>query len=79
MCAEYSLSPRQIEIVLLLLQGKNKKEIASELKSLRGKKRGKPISVKTADNHIQKIYEVLKVHSQYELISLFIPLRNNGE
>ena len=79
MCDKYSLSPRQIEIVLLLLQGKNKKEISAELKSLRGKKRGKSISVKTADNHIQKIYEVLKVHSQYELISLFIPLRNNSE
>jgi len=73
-CSSYSLTPRQREVTGLLLQGKSKKEIARELKNHRkGKGRRALISVKTADNHIQKIYRILDVHSQYELISKFLP------
>jgi len=72
-CRDHSLSERQVEIVLLLVQGKSKKEIAASLKPVRGKDREKPISIKTVDNHIQKIYELFNVHSQYELIALCNP------
>lgn len=72
-CSSYSLTPRQREVTALLLQGKSKKEIARELKSHRNVKGRKAlISVKTADNHIQKIYRIFDVHSQYELISKFL-------
>jgi DNA-binding NarL/FixJ family response regulator len=72
-CHERGLSERQTEIVHLLLQGRSKKDIAACLKPIRGKNGGQGISVKTVDNHVQKLYEAFGVHSQYELMALFTP------
>lgn len=69
--ADYSLTERQQQVLRLLLAGKNKKEIARELKP--GKGRGSSVSVKTVDNHIQSIYRILDVHSHSELLARFLP------
>ncbi len=50
---DYSLSPREVDILQLLVEGLPKKIIADKLK----------ISYHTVDSHLRKIYEKLEVHS----------------
>lgn len=56
---EYGLTEREKEILKILVQGKNKKQAASEL----------CISQYTLDTHLKNIYAKLHVHSQIDLIS----------
>jgi DNA-binding NarL/FixJ family response regulator len=50
---DYSLSPREVDILELLVEGLPKKIIADRL----------TISYHTVDSHLRKIYEKLEVHS----------------
>jgi len=50
---DYNLSPRETEILQLLVEGFTKKNIAGKL----------IISYHTVDSHLRKIYEKLEVHS----------------
>jgi DNA-binding CsgD family transcriptional regulator len=54
-----SLTPRQIQVIKLLLDGYRYSEIAKELF----------ISVNTARNHVQRIYEILRVSGKQGLTS----------
>ncbi|HGY55271.1 MAG TPA: response regulator transcription factor [Caldithrix abyssi] len=56
---DYGLTEREKEILKLLVEGKNKKQTASELN----------ISQYTLDTHLKNIYAKLHVHSQIDLIS----------
>ena len=56
---EYGLTEREKEILKLLVQGKNKKQTASDL----------CISQYTLNTHLKNIYAKLHVHSQIDLIS----------
>ena len=56
---DYGLTEREKEILKSLVEGKNKKQVASELF----------ISLYTVDTHLKNIYTKLHVHSQIELIS----------
>jgi DNA-binding CsgD family transcriptional regulator len=56
-----SLSPRQIQVIKLLLDGYRYTEIAKALY----------ISVNTARNHVQRIYRILGVRGKQGLISRF--------
>jgi len=53
-----SLTPRQIEICALVLQGANNREIAREL----------GIGVQGVKNHLRMIYDRLKVRDRVQLI-----------
>lgn len=53
------LSPREIEVYNLLLEGKGQKEIAQELK----------IAVSTANTHLQIIYQKKFANGQKELMA----------
>ncbi|MEG1830202.1 MAG: helix-turn-helix transcriptional regulator [Raoultibacter sp.] len=57
-CQEVQLSPRQTEVFMLLVRGRNAKVIEEELF----------ISNHTAKTHIYRIYQKLGVHTQQELI-----------
>ncbi|MEG0218219.1 MAG: LuxR C-terminal-related transcriptional regulator, partial [Raoultibacter sp.] len=57
-CQEAQLSPRQTEVFMLLVRGRNAKVIEEELF----------ISNHTAKTHIYRIYQKLGVHTQQELI-----------
>ena len=52
------LTPRETEIVLLLLTGKNKREIAQKLN----------LSISTIKTNIEHIYLKFGVHSKLQLI-----------
>ncbi len=55
----YQVTPRELEIINLVIQGKSNQEIAKMLF----------ISPATVKNHLRHIFEKLKVSSRYELIS----------
>ncbi|MGK7396619.1 MAG: ATP-binding protein [Candidatus Cyclobacteriaceae bacterium M3_2C_046] len=55
---EYQLTERQVEIIKLVEQGLEYKQIADQLH----------LSVKTIHRHIQNLYEKMGVHSKLELI-----------
>ncbi len=55
----YGLSPRERELILLVLQGRNNSEIAETLF----------ISVSTVKSHLSNIYEKFGVKNRYELIT----------
>jgi DNA-binding NarL/FixJ family response regulator len=57
--AGFSLTPREIEVLNLLSQGKSHKMIAGELF----------ISIHTVDSHIRNIYEKLQVNCVAEAVS----------
>ena len=59
--AKYGISPREQEIVLLVLQGSSNSRIGKTLF----------ISLNTVKSHLRNIYGKLGVRSRYELISLF--------
>lgn len=56
---DYSLTPREKEILLLLTNGNSYKMIAADLE----------ISIETVKTHMKKIYEKLHVNSQSEAVS----------
>lgn len=56
--ASYGLTPREREVLELLLEGKTADDVSAEL----------VISVATVRTHIHRIYEKVGVHSQIELI-----------
>ncbi len=60
-CNEFKITDRQKEIIELLIDGKEYKEIAQSLN----------LSVKTIDNHIQNIYQKTNTHNKIELVSIF--------
>lgn len=61
-CSDFLLTDRQREIVELVLQGMEYKEIAGKL----------ALSLKTIGNHLQAIYEKTKVHNKVDLVRLFM-------
>ncbi|MCW7762204.1 response regulator transcription factor [Photorhabdus luminescens] len=60
--ARYALTPRECEVVELILQGKGSPQIAEKLF----------ISTGTVKNHRKNIYQKLQIRSQAELFSLFM-------
>ncbi len=58
---EFDLTGRQIEIIKLVEQGLEYKQIANELS----------ISLKTVHRHIQILFEKLQVHNKIELLNMF--------
>ncbi|NRN30356.1 response regulator transcription factor [Photorhabdus heterorhabditis] len=58
----YALTPRECEVVELILQGKGSPQIAEKLF----------ISTGTVKNHRKNIYQKLQIRSQAELFSLFM-------
>jgi len=57
--ADYNLTPHEIRILKLLVEGHNYKSAASELK----------VTPSTINFHLQKIYEKLQVHSKSEAVA----------
>ena len=57
---KYKISKREEEIIFLILQGKNNREICDELY----------ISVHTVKNHIYSIFQKLDIKNRYQLINL---------
>lgn len=58
--AEFKLTPREIDVVLILAKGRNKERAAEELHLAR----------ETVKTHTANIYRKLAIHSQQELIDL---------
>jgi DNA-binding NarL/FixJ family response regulator len=56
---DFSLSPREKEILASLVKGNSYKLVAAEL----------AISIQTVKTHIKKVYEKLHVHSQSEAVA----------
>ena len=56
---EYNLSNRETEILHHIVEGKTKKEIASELY----------LSFHTVDFHLRNIYKILQVHSRSDAVA----------
>ena len=57
-CNELKITNREKEIIELIIEGKEHKEISNELK----------ISINTVRNHIQNIYEKCQVQNKVEMI-----------
>jgi len=57
--ADYQLTPHEIRILKLLVEGHNYKTAAAELK----------VTPSTINFHLQKIYEKLQVHSKSEAVA----------
>jgi DNA-binding NarL/FixJ family response regulator len=53
------LTPRQVEVLRLLEQGRSTKQIAAELR----------LSIATVRNHIRRLFEALGVHSRLEAVA----------
>ncbi|MBN1797759.1 MAG: response regulator [Spirochaetales bacterium] len=60
-CREIEISPREKQIIFLLLKGNQYKEIADQLH----------ISMNTVNSHIRKIYKKCSVNNKLELLNLF--------
>ena len=57
--ADYHLSPHEIKILKLLMEGRSYRTVASELK----------VTPSTVSFHLQRIYEKLQVHSKTEAVA----------
>lgn len=68
-CEEKKVTKREKEVILLLLQGKSKKEIAAELH----------IAINTSKRHIENIYAKLEICDRFELFALFTPPESTVE
>jgi PAS domain S-box-containing protein len=53
------LTPRQVEVLRLLEQGRSTKQIAAELR----------LSIETVRNHIRRLFRALGVHSRLEAVA----------
>ena len=62
---DYALTPREVELLSLMVDGKSYKMIASDLN----------ISLQTVKTHLKHIYEKLQVHSQSEAVAKAIKER----
>ena len=60
-CGQFGISPREREIIQLLLKGKSNKEIEDSLF----------ISMGTVKNHVYRIFQKLEVKNRSQLIALF--------
>jgi PAS domain S-box-containing protein len=59
------LTPRQVEVLRLLEQGRSTKQIAAELH----------VSTETVRNHIRRLFRALRVHSRLEAVAAARSLR----
>jgi DNA-binding NarL/FixJ family response regulator len=57
--ADYHLTPHEIKILKLLMEGRSYRTVASELK----------VTPSTVSFHLQRIYEKLQVHSKTEAVA----------
>jgi DNA-binding NarL/FixJ family response regulator len=57
--ADYQLTPHEIKILKLLMEGRSYRTVASELK----------VTPSTVSFHLQRIYEKLQVHSKTEAVA----------
>lgn len=57
--ADYQLTPHEIRILKLLMEGRSYRTVASELK----------VTPSTVSFHLQRIYEKLQVHSKTEAVA----------
>jgi len=57
--ADYHLTPHEIKILKLLMEGRSYRTVASELK----------VTASTVSFHLQRIYEKLQVHSKTEAVA----------
>jgi DNA-binding CsgD family transcriptional regulator len=64
---EYRLSPREMQCVSLLTEGRELKDVA-ELMS---------IGIETVRQYVKNIYKKMGVHKQHELVSLALEYRRN--
>jgi DNA-binding CsgD family transcriptional regulator len=64
---EYRLSPREMQCVSLLTEGRDLKDVA-ELMS---------IGIETVRQYVKNIYKKMGVHKQHELVSLALEYRRN--
>ncbi len=62
MAAEHSITPRELEIVELILKGRSNKQIADLL----------CIAHHTVKNHLYRLYQKLEVKNRYELVTFFL-------
>ena len=58
------LTPRQVEVLRLLEQGRSTKQIAAELH----------LSTETVRNHIRRLFRALGVHSRLEAVASYLRL-----
>jgi len=65
---EVGLTPRQIDVLDLITEGKSNKEIAADLDLTAG----------TVKMHLSRIYKVLKVKSRTEAVARYTKLRKAG-
>ena len=63
---QHRITPSEKEIVLLILDGLQNKEIAYELNK----------SIKTIEKHIYQIYKKFDVKTRVEMVNIFV--RNNN-
>ncbi len=66
-CEKFNISKREKDILILLLNGKNNREICSKL----------CISINTIKTHISKIYEKTNVKNRVELLKLILKFKEN--
>lgn len=64
---EYRLSPREVQCVSLLSEGRDLKDIAALMS----------IGIETVRQYIKNIYKKMGVHKQHELVSLALEYRRN--
>jgi len=64
---EYRLSPREVQCVSLLSEGRDLKDVASLM----------AIGIETVRQYIKNIYKKMGVHKQHELVSLALEYRRN--
>lgn len=64
---EYRLSPREVQCVSLLSEGRDLKDVAALM----------AIGIETVRQYIKNIYKKMGVHKQHELVSLALEYRRN--
>ena len=64
---EYRLSPREVQCVSLLTEGRDLKDVAELM----------AIGIETVRQYIKNIYKKMGVHKQHELVSLALEYRRN--
>ncbi len=64
---EYHLSPREVECVSLLSEGRDLKDVAELMQ----------IGIETVRQYMKNIYKKMGVHKQHELVSLALEYRRN--
>ncbi len=62
MAVEHSITPRELEIVELILKGRSNKQIANQL----------CIAHHTVKNHLYRLYQKLDVNNRFELVTFFL-------